>query len=54
MDYDLTFQNEQETSSVQQINTDINAYLEAFAEEYCRNMRSDMQAQVTFIERLEK
>ena len=39
-------------SEEQELSTDIEDYQEAFADEYCRNMVIDMQAQIGFIKEL--
>ena len=36
----------------QQLDLDINDYKELFADDFCRNLQTDMQSQVAFIERL--
>ena len=54
MEYTLKADNEDGTEKEQQVDTDINAYKELFAEDYCRNLRADLEAQVAFIERLEE
>ena len=54
MNYDLAADNDSEQSQSQSIELDINAYKELFAEDYCRNLKLDLQSQVAFIEKLEE
>ena len=54
MDYDLKASDSTEKEKLQQVDFDINDYKEVFAEDYCRNLKADMEAQVNFIERLEE
>lgn len=51
---DIRSTNDEGDDVDEQINTDIKDYASAFAHEFCTNMRTDMHAQVTFIESLEK
>ena len=54
MDFEIKADNDNEQEKVQQIDHDINDYKNLFAEDYCTNIRTDLQSQVAFIERLEE
>lgn len=49
----ITANNDKEDGKEQQLDLDINDYKALFAEDYCANLRDDLESQVSFIERLE-
>ena len=59
MSYDLTAgavdsNGEQQAEGSFEYEIDINMYKDAFAEDYCRNLKADLEAQVAFIGKLEE
>ena len=54
MNYDLSADNSDEQGQNQEIELDIDMYKEIFAEDYCRNLKGDLEAQISFIEKLEE
>ena len=59
MNYDLTAgavdsNGEQKAEGSFEYETDINMYKDVFAEDYCRNLKTDLEAQVAFIGKLEE
>ena len=54
MDFDIVADTQEDKDKAQQVASDINDYKDDFADGYCRNLRQDFEAQIAFIERLEK
>ena len=54
MDYSITAGNSEEQAKDQEIDLDINDYVDVFADDYCRNLKTDLEGQVAFIEKLEE
>ena len=54
MNYDLAADNSDDAGASQQVELDIEMYKDAFAEDYCRNLKQDLEAQVAFIDKLEE
>jgi len=54
MELEILADNDTEQEKPQQIDLDINDYKNLFAEDYCANLKTDLEAQVAFIERLEE
>ena len=54
MDFDMNADNAEESGQQQEIAKDINDYRDLFAEDYCRNLKVDLESQVAFIESLEE
>ena len=46
MDFDLDANNDEESDKHQEIELKISAYTEIFAEDYCRNLKGDLEAQI--------
>ena len=54
MSFELQADGTNTADEAQQIEYDIQAYADRFAEDYCRNIEPDMKSQVAFIEKLEE